>query len=204
MVKLLLATTNPGKVREYLKLLEGLPFQVVTLREAGIDAVVEETGATIQENAVLKAREYAWLSGLPTIADDSGLEIEALGGEPGSRSARYGGDVSDEERNRLLLARLEGVPEERRRAWFRCVIAVATPGGPVESSQGACEGLIAREPRGHNGFGYDPIFYLPDLKKHMAELPLELKNRISHRARAMAAARPIVGRLAGGRPRGWG
>ena len=196
MAMLLLATTNPGKVREYLKLLEGIPLQVVTLEEVAISGVVEETGATIEENAALKAREYARLSCLLTIADDSGLEVEALGGEPGVRSARYAGDVSDQERNRVLLARLESTPEERRRARFRCVIAIASPDGSLESSEGTCEGFIAREPRGEYGFGYDPIFYLPDPGKHMAELPLEVKNRISHRARAMAGARAILERLA--------
>ena len=195
--KLLLATTNPGKLREYRELLTGLPFEVVTLKEAGIPDAVEETGATIEENAVIKARGYAEMSGLLTIADDSGLDVDALGGEPGPRSARYAGvGVSDGERNRLLLSKLEGVLEAMRGARFRCVIAVTGPGRPVETVQGTCEGVIARAPRGRNGFGYDPIFYLPELKLHMAELPLEQKNRISHRGKAMAGARRIIQRMA--------
>ena len=196
--KLLLATTNPGKLREYQELLKGLPFELVTLTGAGISDAVEETGATIEENAVIKARGYAELSGLLTIADDSGLEVEALGGEPGPQSARYAGEgLSDEERNRFLLSKLEGVPDDRRGALFRCVIAVTGPGRPVETAQGTCQGVIARTPRGRNGFGYDPLFYLPELGRHMAELPLDEKNRISHRGKAMAGARAIVERQAG-------
>ncbi len=196
MPKLLLATTNPGKAREYAGLLDGLPVEVVTLKEAGVAADVEETGATIAENAVLKATEYARRTGLLTLADDSGLEVDALGGEPGPRSARYAGEgASDEERNRFLLAKLASVPEGQRKARFRCVIAIATPNLDVRTAEGTCEGVIARQPRGANGFGYDPLFYLPDVGKHMAELPLEHKNRISHRGKAMAGARAIVEEL---------
>lgn len=193
MTKLLLATTNKGKIREYATLLGGLPVEVVTLAEVGIEADVKETGATIAENAVLKATEYARRSGLLTLADDSGLEVDALGGEPGPRSARYAGQgVSDEERNRFLLKKLERVPGERRTARFRCVIAVATPEGGVRTAEGTCEGIVAREPRGSNGFGYDPIFSIPSLGRHMAELALDQKNRVSHRGKAMAAARALV------------
>ncbi len=194
--KLLVATGNKGKVREYQKLLEGLPLQVVTLADEGIDTEVEETGSTIEENAILKARAYAEMSGLLTLADDSGLEVDALGGEPGAMSKRYAGpDASDEERNAYLLEKVRDVPTAKRTARFRCVIAVAVPGDGIELSQGTCEGTIAREPRGSWGFGYDPIFYVPEMGKHMAELPLEVKNRISHRARASQGARKAIERL---------
>lgn len=191
--KILLATTNAGKVREYREMLRDLPVEVVTLREAGITREVEETGSSIKENAIIKARGYAGLSGILTIADDSGLEVDALGGEPGPRSARYAGEgVSDPERNRYLLGKLEGVPDGRRQARFRCVIAVTGPGLAVRTSEGTCEGTIAREARGDKGFGYDPIFALPGLGRHMAELSLEEKNRISHRGKAMQGARRII------------
>jgi XTP/dITP diphosphohydrolase len=196
--RLLLATTNPGKIREYRQMLDHLPCEVVTLENAGIGDEVEETGATIQENAVIKAKGYAGLSGMLTIADDSGLEVDALNGEPGVKSARYAGDeASDEDRIAYLLGKLEGVPDDRRQARFRCVIAITGPGLPVETSEGTCEGVIARAPKGAKGFGYDPIFYIPELNRHMAEIALDRKNRISHRGRAMAGARHIVERLVG-------
>ena len=195
--KLLVATTNQGKLREYREMLKGLPFEIVSLKDAGISDEVDETGATIEENAVIKARGYADLSGLPTIADDSGLEVDALNGEPGPKSARYAGEnASDEELIEYLLSKLEAVPDGKRQARFRCVIAVTGPGLTVETSEGTCEGVIARVPRGDKGFGYDPIFYLPELKRHMAELPLGEKNRISHRGKAMMEARRIVKALA--------
>ena len=197
MHKLLLATTNKGKLREYQDLLAGLPLEIVTLEEAGITVVVEETGATYEENAVAKASGYAKVTGMLTIADDSGLEVDALGGEPGVRSARYAGaEASDEDRIQLLLSNLDDVPDDRRQARFRCVIAVALPGAPVETAEGACEGFIARSLRGAKGFGYDPIFHLPELDRRMAELPMDQKNRVSHRGRAMIAGREIVERLA--------
>lgn len=187
--KLLIATTNQGKLREYTELLRGLPFEVVTLRDVGIDASIEETGATIRDNAILKAESYARMSGLLTVADDSGLEVDALDGEPGARSARYAGEgVSDADRNRFLLSKLEGFPDDRRQARFRCVIAVAGPGTATRVAEGTCEGVIARTPQGTNGFGYDPIFHLPDLGRRMAELTTEEKNRISHRGKAIRAA----------------
>jgi len=195
-LKLLLATNNRGKLREYAPMLGGLPFELVTLAEAGITVDIEETGSSLEQNAIQKATEYAALSGLVTLADDSGLEVDALGGEPGPLSRRYAGEnVSDSERNDYLLAKLEGVPWERRGARFRCVIAVAVPGGGVETCEGVCEGIIAFDARGEGGFGYDPVFHLPELDKRMAELTLEEKNRISHRARAAQKARLILERL---------
>jgi len=191
--KLLVATNNQGKLREYNSLLGGLPFKLTTLLEAGITVEIEELGSSIEQNAIQKATAYATLSGLLTLADDSGLEVDALGGEPGPLSRRYAGEnVSDRERNDYLLARLEGVPWERRGARFRCVIAIAMPEGKMETCEGVCEGIIAFEPKGEGGFGYDPVFHLPKLGKRMAELSLEDKNRISHRARAAQKARRIL------------
>ena len=189
MPKLLLATTNQGKAREYRHLLKGLPFQLVTLAEEGIHIAVDEKNTTFEENARLKATVYSNFSHLVTLADDSGLEVDALGGEPGIRSARFAGDeASDEDKVERLLARLKEVPWEKRTARFRCVIAIATPEGRTELCHGECHGLIAFAPKGNNGFGYDPIFYFPELDKTMAELPLETKNQISHRGRAALEA----------------
>ncbi len=196
MIKLLVATNNPGKVREYEALLKGLPLTLTYPAQENIDIEVEETGSTFAENARLKATAYARASGLLTLADDSGLEVDALGGEPGPRSARYAGPgAGDEDRYRLLLRKLEGVPWEQRSARFRCVIAVATPQGEVRTAEGTCEGLIAFEPRGEHGFGYDPVFYIPEYGQTMAELRPEVKNRISHRARAAEGARQILKEL---------
>ncbi len=193
---LLVATNNQGKLREYRDLLAGLPVQLVSLSEAGIDTEVEETGHTFAENAVLKASCYARASGLCTLADDSGLEVDALGGEPGVMSSRYAGPrATDADRVRFLLNKMRTVSDDRRSARFRCVIAVASPSGRVETSEGSVEGVIIREPRGEHGFGYDPIFYVPEMSRTMAELPPAVKNRISHRARAAAGARLIIERL---------
>ncbi len=197
MTKLLVATNNSAKVREYSMLLQGIPFQLVTLAEEGIDRKVGETGATLEQNASLKASVYAEISNLVTLADDSGLEVRVLGGEPGHLSARYAGEgVSDRERNTYLLSKLDGVPREKREACFRCVIAIATPGGKVELCRGECEGFIAFEPKGKEGFGYDPIFYLPELGKTMAELTLEQKNEVSHRGKAARKACQVLESLA--------
>ena len=193
--RLLVATNNRGKLREYSELLRGVPFELTTLSEQGITAEVEETGSSLEQNAIRKATAYAGLSGLATMADDSGLEVDALGGEPGPLSRRYAGEnVTDKERNDFLLAKLKGVPREKRTARFRCVIAVAAPRGVVKTCEGVCEGSIAFGARGEGGFGYDPIFYLPELDKHMAELSLAEKNRISHRARAAQKAKRILSR----------
>lgn len=197
MSKLLLATTNYGKINEYRYLLKAVPFQVVTSMEEGIDIIVEERNTTMEDNARQKAISYANASGLLTLADDSGLEVDALGGEPGVRSARYAGEgTSDNERVHYLLSKLEGILRENRAAKFRCIIAIAKPQGQIELCQGECYGLIAFEPRGENGFGYDPIFYLPEFGKTIAELPPEIKNQISHRARAAQKACVILEQIA--------
>ncbi len=182
---LLIATHNKGKSGEFRELLRDIPFKLVTLTDVGVNLVAEETGQTYAENARLKATVYAAESGLLTLADDSGLEVDALGGEPGLKSARYAGlNASDADRVKLLLSRLDGLPRKERTACFKCVIAIATPAGEVALSEGECQGIITTEPRGTNGFGYDPIFLFPDWGKTMAELPPDLKGQISHRARA--------------------
>jgi len=187
--KLLLATNNQAKVREYKELLRDLPFELVSLAELGITTTVSEVGESLEENARLKATVLAVESQLLALADDSGLEVDALGGEPGRLSARYAGEgASDRDRIDYLLARLEGVPWERRTARFRCVIAIATPEGEVELCSGECQGFITFEPGGEQGFGYDPVFYLAELDKTMAELPLEIKNQVSHRGKAARQA----------------
>ncbi len=188
--KLLLATNNQGKARELKELLRELPFELVLPGELGITAEVDETGRSLEENARLKATVLAKASRLLTLADDSGLEVEALGGEPGPLSARYAGEgATDKERVEYLLVKLKGVPRQKRTARFRCVIAIATPEGKVELCSGECRGLIIFGPRGEKGFGYDPVFYFPELDKTMAELPLEVKNKVSHRG---VAAREAV------------
>ncbi len=197
-MKILVATHNTGKLREYAELLAdvapgGKPVEWVSLADLGIEADVEETGATFEENARLKAVAYARQSGLLTLADDSGLEVDALDGEPGVRSARYGGPgLDDAGRYRLLLENLEGVPDAGRGARFRCVVAVGTPEGDVHTAEGICEGRIAHQPRGEHGFGYDPVFYVESRGATMAELGPAVKNRISHRARALEAIRPTL------------
>jgi len=194
--KLLLATNNEAKVCEYRNLLQKLPFELVTLAELGMTTIVNEVGESLEENARLKATVLAAKSQLLALADDSGLEVDALGGEPGRLSARYAGEkASDRDRISYLLAKLEGVPWERRSARFRCVIAIATPEGKVEFCSGECLGVITFEPRGEQGFGYDPIFYLPELGRTMAELPLEIKNQVSHRGQAAKKVRQVLKRL---------
>ncbi len=189
MRKLLVATHNQGKVREYRELLVELPLEVTYLDAEGITLEVDETGTTFEENAVLKATTYAEVSGLWTWADDSGLQVDALGGAPGVYLARYTGEgATDADRYRKLLDALTGVSWDQRTARFRCTAARATPGGQVRTADGACEGIIAFGPAGENGFGYDPVFYMPEQNATMAQLPSELKNRVSHRARASEKA----------------
>lgn len=185
--RLLIATGNSGKMREYSELLSGLPFELVSLKDLSISHEVDETGETFEENAWLKASEYAALSGILTLADDSGLEVDAINGEPGVRSARYGGDAcaSDQDRVNLLLKNLENIPWEERTARFRCVIAVADSGGiEVTQAEGSVAGMIQYYPQGNDGFGYDPVFYLPSYDKTLAEISLEEKNQLSHRGNA--------------------
>jgi XTP/dITP diphosphohydrolase len=188
---LLIATANAHKLREYAALLADVPARLLSLADTGIEALPEETGATFEENALLKARYCARASGLPSLADDSGLEVDALGGEPGVHSNRWAGPGrSDADRVRLLLERVRDVPEDDRGARFVCIVAVVLPDGAERTFRGVLEGRLETRPRGAGGFGYDPILYLPELGRTVAELPADEKNRISHRARAVHATIP--------------
>ncbi len=193
-MRLLIATTNPGKVREYRALLSGLDLDLIGLKDVGIEVDVAETGDTYAANAELKAREYARLSGLLTLADDSGLEVDALNGRPGVHSARYAPDSPA--RIHKLLNELLNVPDDQRGAHFQCVIALAAPDGSITTTEGSCAGVIAHEARGTNGFGFDPVFYMPEHAATMAELPEDFKNQISHRARAGQKMRAILAEIA--------
>ncbi len=196
MPKLLLATGNRAKLYELRSLFQALPYELVTPSEMGISAKVDEVGQSLEENARLKATVSAARSQLLSLADDSGLEVDTLGGEPGVLSARYAGaDASDTDRIDYLLLRIKDIPWQKRQARFRCVMAIATPDGQVSLFCGDCPGVITLEPRGEMGFGYDPIFYLPRLGKTLAELPLEVKNRVSHRGQAARKAFPLLKRL---------
>lgn len=190
IARLVLATANPGKVRELRPLVAewGAGIAVLSLADVASPAIPEETGETYLENARLKARAVAAASGLAALADDSGIEVDALGGEPGVRSARYGGaGLDDAGRTRRLLEALAGVPDERRTARYVAVAVIARPDGASQSFRGVCEGRIARAPRGAGGFGYDPIFFYPPLGATFAEVEAERKHAVSHRGRAFRA-----------------
>jgi XTP/dITP diphosphohydrolase len=196
LTKLLVGTNNPGKVQEYEELLTDLPetLEVTFPAREGLMLEVEESGETFEENARIKALAYAQASGLISLADDSGLEVDALGGAPGVRSARYAGpDANDADRYGKLLDALASVPTDQRSARFRCVVAIALPDGTVHTEDGFCEGEIGLAPRGEHGFGYDPIFIVKGhAGRTMAELPPDIKNEISHRARALMAIQPVL------------
>ena len=193
MRDLLVATTNLHKLEEYRAIFSDLPYRLLSLRDIRLDMDVEETGSTFAENAELKARSYAQASGLLTLADDSGLEIDALGGAPGVFSARFAGEeTSYEERFHLILESLKGLPIEQRVARFRCAIVIAESSGSTRLVEGVIEGVIADAPRGERGFGYDPIFLVPEIGMTTAELTAEDKNRISHRGRAAQLARVLL------------
>jgi XTP/dITP diphosphohydrolase len=194
--KLLLATNNRGKVAEYRQLLADCGWELVTPSELSLALPAEETGDTYEDNATMKALEAAQVGGLHALADDSGLEVDALGGEPGPLAARFGGEgTTYQEKMSLLLQRLEGVPPSERGCRFVCVIAIADPQGGVRLCRGECAGLVAEAPQGEGGFGYDPIFYLPERGLTMAQLSPEEKNAISHRGRAAQIARQILEEL---------
>ena len=200
MPKLVVATRNKGKIKEIKAILADLPgLEILSLEDFPKDLIpeVEETGKTFEENAFLKAFAVAKATGFPALADDSGLEVDVLGGKPGVKSARFGGEgISDRERNEKLLALLEGVKHPNRTARFRCcMVLVVPPDFERYVTTGVCEGVIANKPSGSHGFGYDPIFYLPSLGKTMAELTPEEKNRISHRARALEKMKEIIRRV---------
>ncbi|HPP64333.1 MAG TPA: RdgB/HAM1 family non-canonical purine NTP pyrophosphatase [Anaerolineales bacterium] len=195
-MKLLLATNNKGKLRELQAILADLPLEILAPADIGLTLEVDEDGLTYAENAAKKAVAFQRASGLVCLADDSGLEVDALGGAPGLRSARYSSKpgATDRDRRMTLLQNLADKP----RPWtarFRATMAVAGLDGSVEIAEGICEGEISPEERGSGGFGYDPVFFIPEFGRTMAELPEETKNRLSHRARAAQAARPILARL---------
>ncbi len=190
-MKLLFATTNKGKVDELKALVAGLPFEVLSLADLPSHPEVEETGATFAENAEKKAREHFERLGLATLADDSGLCVDALDGAPGIHSARYAGETGpekDQANIAKLLEAMKDVPDERRGAEFRCALSLVSASGKV-AVEGVCRGVIARAPAGGKGFGYDPVFYVPELGRTFAELSREEKNRISHRAKAFQLLR---------------
>lgn len=186
-MKVVLASKNKHKLEEISRITEKFDMELVMESELGVDIDVEETGTTFEENSLLKAKAVMEATGLPALADDSGIAVDALGGQPGVYSARYGFDDSldDWGRLRLLLKNTENVPEGQRQAQFVCVITLVTPEGQTIQARGEIHGELLREPRGENGFGYDPIFYYPPMAMTTAEMPPEEKNRVSHRANAL-------------------
>lgn len=184
-MKVILASKNPHKLTELSVILSQHGFEIALESEYGLDIDVDETGTTFEENSLLKAEAVMKASGLPVLADDSGLMVDALNGAPGVYSARYGHKSSDGERTEFLLENMKDVPDEKRTAKFVCVITCLWPDGRKIVARGECPGVITREVHGENGFGYDPVFYLPELGMTYAELPSEQKNAISHRARAL-------------------
>ena len=184
-MKVILASKNPHKLTELSAILSQHGFAIALESEYGLDIDVDETGTTFEENSLLKAEAVMKASGLPVLADDSGLMVDALDGAPGVYSARYGHKSSDGERTAFLLENMKDVPDEKRTAKFVCVITCLWPDGRKIVARGECPGVITREVHGENGFGYDPVFYLPELGMTYAELPSEQKNAISHRARAL-------------------
>ena len=184
-MKVILASKNPHKLTELSAILSQHGFEIALESEYGLDIDVDETGTTFEENSLLKAEAVMKASGLPVLADDSGLMVDALDGAPGVYSARYGHKSSDGERTAFLLENMKDVPDGKRTAKFVCVITCLWPDGRKIVARGECPGVITREVHGENGFGYDPVFYLPELGMTYAELPSEQKNAISHRARAL-------------------
>lgn len=185
MKQVVIATKNKGKAKDFEALFQPFGYEVVTMFEVAPDLEIEETGTTFEENAILKAETLAKMLGKIVIADDSGLAIDALNGEPGVYSARYAGDHDDEANMVKVLANMKDVPEADRTARFCCALAIAGPNMATKTVFGTCEGVIAQEKKGTNGFGYDPIFYVPALEKHMAELSADEKGAISHRGNAI-------------------
>ena len=191
--KLIFATGNEGKMKEIRLILEDMGLEILSLKDADVHADIEENGSTFEENAVIKAKAVMERTGELVLADDSGLEIDYLNGEPGVYSARYlGEDTSYRVKNQNLIDRLAGVPDEQRTARFVCVIAAALPDGRIFTTRGTIEGIIGYEERGEGGFGYDPIFFLPEYGCSTAELPMEQKNELSHRGKALRAMKTIL------------
>ena len=195
MRRLIFATGNEHKMVEIREILGELPVEILSMKDVGIKADIVENGSTFEENALIKAKEVCKLAGEMVLADDSGLEIDYLNGEPGIYSARYmGEDTSYRIKNQNLIDRLEGDPEEKRTARFVCAIAAAFPDGRSFVVRGTIEGIIGYEERGTNGFGYDPIFYLPERGVSTAEIPPEEKNSISHRGNALRKMKELLER----------
>ncbi|CUN18267.1 Non-canonical purine NTP pyrophosphatase [Blautia hydrogenotrophica] len=193
MKRIIFATGNEGKMREIRRIMEDLDVEILSLKEAGIQADIVENGNSFEENAVIKAKTVCGLTNEVVLADDSGLEIDYLNGEPGIYSARYmGEDTSYRIKNQNLIDRLAGVPQEKRTARFVCAVAAAYPDGTVKTARGTMEGIIGYEERGENGFGYDPIFFLPEYGCSSAELSMEEKNKISHRGKALEAIKEVL------------
>lgn len=192
-MRMILATKNRGKLKEFQALVQNLPIELLSMDDVQDLPDIIEDGCTFTENALKKACGIAKTTGIIAIADDSGLEVDALNGAPGVHSARYAGEqATDQENIKKLLQALNGVPMKKRTARFRCVIAICTPQGKHITTEGTCEGIITNEPRGSNGFGYDPIFLIPDQNLTMAEVGLDIKNQISHRAVALQKLRDIL------------
>ena len=192
-MKIVFATKNEGKVREVIKMLNMDKIELITMAQAGIDVDVVEDGTTFEENAMKKAVEIMKISGMPAIADDSGLEIDYLDKQPGVHSARFlGHDTSYDIKNKKILEMLEGVPDEKRTARFVSAVCLALPDGRTITTRGTIEGAIGHEIKGTNGFGYDPIFFIPEINKYSAELTMDEKNAISHRGKAIAQMREKI------------
>ena len=185
-MRFVVASTNSGKIKEIKKVLQDTSLEVISMSEAGFNDEIEETGTTFEENALIKAQAVAAKVNAIVMADDSGLEVDALNGAPGVYSARYAGEgANDQDRNRKLLRELSYITDEKRQARFVSAIAVVMPDGKSFVVRGTCEGLIAKEPSGENGFGYDPLFYMPEFSATMAQISIEEKNKISHRGKAL-------------------
>ncbi len=196
MDKIVFATTNEGKVKEIKEILEGFPVEVVSMKEMDITTDIEENGTTFEENSLIKAREISKLTGLPALADDSGLEVDYLNGEPGIYSARYlGRDTDYNYKNNYIIDRLKEAEDKERSARFICVISLVLPDGREFVKKGVMEGRIGYEIKGENGFGYDPIFYLPEYGKTSAELSSDEKNKISHRGKALRAMKELIAEI---------
>lgn len=193
MNKIILASNNNGKIKEFREIFKDMDIELVPMKEAGIDVDIEENGETFEENSLIKARTVCKLSGCITIADDSGLEIDYLGGQPGVYSARFmGHDTSYDIKNKAIIDKLKGVSGKDRSARFVAVIAVVFPDGRELVTRGTMEGIIGQEPLGENGFGYDPILFLPEYNKSSAELTPEEKNKISHRGKALEKMKTVL------------
>ena len=196
MDKIVFATTNAGKIKEIKEILADFDVEVVSMKEMNITTDVEENGATFEENSLIKARVISKLTGLPALADDSGLEVDYLNGEPGIYSARYlGRDTDYDYKNNYIIDKLKDAKDEERSARFVCVISLVLPDGREFVKKGVMEGRIGYEIKGENGFGYDPIFYLPEYGKTSAEISAKEKNKISHRGKALSAMKEVITNL---------